>query len=85
MKTKCSPDVLYNKTITSEQNDWTLEEWTKHKGRCHSGSTVAEGAKIFVISLCSYAFDIDFSLFIYHIENINFCITLLKGDWSLGV
>ena len=84
MKTKCSLDVLYNKNITSAQDDWTLDEWAKHKGRCHSRSTVAEVAKIFVISLCFYAFDITFSLFIYQIGNTNYCITLLKGGSSLG-
>ena len=46
--------------------------------------TVAEVAKIFVISLCFYAFDITFSLFIYQIGNTNYCITLLKGGLSLG-
>ena len=80
----CSLDVLYNKNITSAQDDRTLEEWSKHEGRCHSRQTVAKVAKIFVISLCFYAFDIAFSLFIYQIENTNNCITLLKGGWSLG-
>ena len=41
-------------------------------------------AKIFVIYLCCYAFDIAFSLFIYQIENTNICITLLKWGWSLS-
>ena len=77
MKTKSSLDVLYNKQRT-------LEEWAKHEGRCLSGQTVAEVAKIFVISLCCYVFDIPFLISIYQIENINNCITLLKEDWSLG-
>ena len=37
-----------------------------------------------MISICFYAFDIAFSLFIYQIENTNNCTTLLKGGWSLG-
>ena len=37
-----------------------------------------------MISLCFFEFDIAFSLFIYQIKNINNCITLLKGGWSLG-
>ena len=78
MKTKSSLDVLYNEHITSAQDDRTLEEWTKHEGRCLSGQTVAEVAKIFVISLCCYAFDIPFLISIYQIENTNNCITLLK-------
>ena len=84
MKTKSSLDVLYNEHITSAQDDRTLEIWTKHEGSCLSRSTVAEVAKIFVISLCFYAFDISFSIFIYQIENTNNCITLLKDGWSLG-
>ena len=84
MKTKSSLNVLYNEHITSAQDDRTLEEWAKHEGSCHSRSTVAEVAKIFVISLCFYAFDISFSIFIYQIENTNNCITLLKEGWSLG-
>ena len=56
----------------------------KHKGRCQSRQTVTEGAKLFVVSLCFYAFDIDFSLFISQIENTNNCITLLKRGCSLG-
>ena len=84
MKTKSSLDVLYNEHITSAQDNRTLEEWAKHEGRCLSGQTVAEVAKIFVISLCCYAFDISFSISIYQIENTNNCITLLKEDWSLG-
>ena len=84
MKTKSSLNVLYNEHITSAQDDRTLEKWTKHEGSCHSRSTVAEVAKIFVISLCFYAFDISFSIFIYQIENTNNCITLLKDGWSLG-
>ena len=39
---------------------------------------------MFVISLCFYEFDIAFSLFINQIENTNYCITLLKGGWSIG-
>ena len=73
MKTKNSLNVLYNEHITSAQDDRTLEEWAKHEGSCHSRSTVAEVAKIFVISLCFYAFDISFSIFIYQIENTNNC------------
>ena len=65
MKTKSRLDVLYNEHVTSAQDDRTLADWTKHEGRCHSGQTVAEVAKIFVISLCCYAFDISFSIFIY--------------------
>ena len=91
MKTKSSLDILYNEHITSAQDDqtlekWvkTLEKWVKHEGRCHSGSTVGEVTKIFVISLCCYAFYISFSIFIYQIENTNSCITLLKEGWSLG-
>ena len=84
MKTKSNLDVLYNEHITCAQYDWTLEEWAKHEGRCHRGSTVAEVAKSFVISLCCYAFDISFLIFIYQIENTNNCITLLKEGWSLG-
>ena len=49
MKTKSSLDVLYNEHITSAQDDRTLKEWAKHEGRCLSGQTVAEVAKIFVI------------------------------------
>ena len=64
---KSSLDVLYNEHITSAQDDRTLEEWAKHEGRCHRGSTVTEVAKFFVISLCCYAFDISFSIFIYQI------------------
>ena len=67
MKKKSSLDVLYNEHITSAQDDRTLEEWAKHEGRCHSGSTVTEVAKFVVISLCCYAFDISFSIFIYQI------------------
>ena len=85
MKTKSSLDVLYNDHITSAQDDRTLEEWAKHEGSCHSRSTVAEVAKIFVISLHFYAFDISFSIFIYQIENTNNCITLLREGWSLCV
>ena len=67
MKTKSSFDVLYNEHITSAQVDRTLEEWAKHEGKCHSGSTVAEVAKSFVISLCCCAFDTSFSIFVYQI------------------
>ena len=84
MKTQSSLGVLYNEHITSAQDDRTLEEWAKHEGSCHSRSTVAEVAKIFVISLCFYAFDSSFSIFIYQIENTNNCITLLKEGSSLG-
>ena len=84
MKTKSSLDVLYNEHIISAQDDRTLEEWPKHESSCHSRSSVPEVAKIFVISLCFYAFDISFSIFIYQIENTNNCITLLKEGWSLG-
>ena len=85
MKTKSSLDVLYNEHITSAQDDWTLEKWTKHESSCHGRSTVAEVAKIFVISLSFYAFDTSFSIFIYQTENTDNCITLLKDGWSLGV
>ena len=37
MKTKSRLDVFLNEHITSAQDDRTLEEWTKHEGRCHSG------------------------------------------------
>ena len=84
MKTKSSVDILYNEHITSVHDDRTLEEWAKHEGRCISGQTVAEVAKIFAISLCCYAFDISFSISTYQIENTNNCITLLKEVWSLG-
>ena len=80
---KSSFDVLYNEYITSAQDDRTLEEWAKHEGSCHSRSTVAEVAKIFVISLWYYVFDIYFSISNYQIENTNNCITLLKEGWSL--
>ena len=71
-------------TSSGAQDDRTLEKWTKREGSCHSRSTVAEVAKIVVISLCFYAFDISFSIFIYQTENTNNCITLLKDGWSLG-
>ena len=38
-----------------------------------------------MISLCFYALDIAFLLFIYQTENTSNCITLLKAGWSLGV
>ena len=72
MKTKSSLDVLYNEHI----DDRTLEEGQNMR--------VAEVAKIFVISLFCYAFDISFSILIYQIENTNNCITLLKEGLSIG-
>ena len=51
---KSSPAVLYNKHITSAQDDRTLEEWAKHEGKCRSGLTVAELTKISLISLDCY-------------------------------
>ena len=42
-------------------------------------------AKIFVIALCCYAFDISFSIFINQIDNNNNCITLLRETGLRGL
>ena len=51
MKTKSSLGILYNKHITSAQDEQTLEEGAKHEGRSDSRLTVAELTKISLISL----------------------------------